>query len=574
MASSPTDEFRWKQARENLLSDAGIRMFQLAYNHRGEEYELARKAIDAEYTKLSPRLAARGGQNKRHGGSLINSIGLLEELGLMYRETKGGLTVLESTPRATKSRSCFKRVSNFLKVIPYFLLDVLSRYRLNNPQNKMQKDARMRGQVRDSDVFPYWTIYKIMRVLGHITKEELRRFVFKIKRMDEIEFVCGQIRQFRADKKRLSPSELDAKYGQSIEGAAGQSKYIMGRAGYQTGVIELQGDTFTLNKAYLPFIDDLLSTPPSFDEVDEESWIASYGRPVDTDAEYLPPVGEETAEEPYQPLIETPELAEGDEKLAQVRALFADGYGGVIITGAPGTGKTWYARQIALHLTGGDAGRIREIQFHPSYQYEDFVEGYVPAGPGDFEPKDKHLIEMCKLAERLQEPVVLVIDEFSRSDPVRVMGEALTYMASSQRGKKFHLASGRPFSIPPNLHFLATMNPEDRSVDEMDAAMERRWGRVGLVPDTGMVNRFLGDNGMAAAMRGPIVQFFQGLQEQTAIGHAYFRRVRDRASLRRLWDAQLLHLLRKQHRYSPEIVERATRDFEALMAALEGAPSP
>lgn len=281
---------------------------------------------------------------------------------------------------------------------------------------------------------------------------------------------------------------------------------------------------------------------------------------------------EETQAGPDEQVIMPPEIGPEDVHLAEVRSLlYDDGYGGVILTGPPGTGKTWYARQIALSLTEGDTSRIREIQFHPSYQYEDFVEGYVPKGAGKFRMTDKHLIKMCERAEEVGKPVFLVIDEFSRSDPVRVMGEALTYMDSTARGRRFYLASGRPLVIPANLYFLATMNPEDRSVDEMDAAMERRWARVELKPEPSKVNDFLRENGMQRTLRGLIVGFFQSIQENSAIGHAYFRNVRDRSSLSRLWNRQLVHVIQKQHRYSPETVERLTSRFELLLAALDQA---
>lgn len=161
-----------------------------------------------------------------------------------------------------------------------------------------------------------------------------------------------------------------------------------------------------------------------------------------------------------------------------VQLVVNDGMGGALLLGAPGTGKSWYARQIAKKLVGGDRKHFREIQFHPSYQYEDFVEGYVPDSKRGFRQVDKHLLQMVEIAKNSDGLVVLVIDEFSRTDPARVMGEAMTYMEGSLRGVSFSLPSGRRTDIPRNLVFLATMNPDDRSVDEIDAAMDRRWAKL------------------------------------------------------------------------------------------------
>ena len=227
-----------------------------------------------------------------------------------------------------------------------------------------------------------------------------------------------------------------------------------------------------------------------------------------------------------EPLVSI--ISDDDPVLAQVRLLIdQDGYGGVLFTGVPGTSKSFYARQIAIKLTEGDRRRMREVQFHPSYQYEDFVEGYVPDGRQGFRLADKHMLEMAQIAKSEKGPVVLVIDEFSRTDPARVLGETMTYMEGSLRGIEFFLPSGRRAVIPKNLVFLATMNPEDRSVEEIDAAMERRWAKIALKPDVSKLREFLATNGAPGGMFGPTIDFFNAVQKYLEIGHAFFRSARD-----------------------------------------------
>jgi 5-methylcytosine-specific restriction protein B len=244
-------------------------------------------------------------------------------------------------------------------------------------------------------------------------------------------------------------------------------------------------------------------------------------------------------------------IADDDPILQQVQTLRDDGYGGVILRGPPGTSKSWYAQAIAARLVEGDESRIRSVQFHPSYQYEDFVEGYVPDDKGgSFKLQDKHLLVISDVAQTHPDKVcVLVVDELSRADPARVFGEALTYIEQSKRGVEFSLASGRPFAIPGNLFLLGTMNEYDRGVEQVDAALERRLGFVPMDPDPELLRAILQKNAVRAAAVALIVQFFQWLLHHSNpychIGHAYFSTVRDGGSLRRLWDHQLRYVFQR-----------------------------
>lgn len=228
----------------------------------------------------------------------------------------------------------------------------------------------------------------------------------------------------------------------------------------------------------------------------------------------------------------------------QVRDLLADGYGGVILRGPPGTSKSWYAAQIARLLTQDDGDRIRFVQFHPSYQYEDFVEGFVPNADGQgFTLEPKHLLQVCEDAADSDLLHVLVVDEVSRVDPARVFGEALTYIESSHRDEAFLLASGTPMAIPANVVIIGTMNVFDRGVDQVDAALERRLAYIPMDPDADLLAVILQKNGVAPELQDAIREFFHRLirhpNPYCRIGHAYFDAVRDLASLRRLWRHQL-----------------------------------
>ena len=274
-----------------------------------------------------------------------------------------------------------------------------------------------------------------------------------------------------------------------------------------------------------------------------------------TPAEPLPP-DEEVAE---PPALELEQLDEDDPVLETVRDLLTT-YGGVIFTGPPGTSKSWYAGRVGATLVDGDPSRLRLVQFHPSYQYEDFMEGYVPNDVGDcFTLIDKHFVDLAdKAGKRRDEWFVLVIDELSRGDPGRVFGEALTYIEKTKRDIPFKLASGNECTVPPNLVILATMNPLDRGVDEVDAALERRFAKYAMEPDANILASLLAAAGMDDVVQARVLAFFTWANRtaqtnpHAALGHTYFTGVGDVRSLRRLWEHQLRFHFDKAYRLDRE----------------------
>jgi 5-methylcytosine-specific restriction protein B len=111
------------------------------------------------------------------------------------------------------------------------------------------------------------------------------------------------------------------------------------------------------------------------------------------------------------------------------------------------------------------------------------------------------------------------------------------------------------------------MNPEDRSVDEIDAAMERRWAKIALKPDAKKVRDFLQESGAPADMIGPVLDFFNAVQKHIEIGHAYFRTVKDPESAVRLWNNQLQYVVRKRFRFDGD----TRSEVEALWTTCETA---
>jgi 5-methylcytosine-specific restriction enzyme B len=172
----------------------------------------------------------------------------------------------------------------------------------------------------------------------------------------------------------------------------------------------------------------------------------------------------------------------------------------VVFYGPPGTGKTYVARALAATLAG-DPARVRLVQFHPSYAYEDFVEGFRPRlasdGPG-FELTPGPLKRIAEQA--LANPGFrhfLVIDEMNRGNLAKVMGEL--YFLLEYRDTPVELQySATPFTLPANLYFIGTMNTADRSIALLDAALRRRFAFAPFFPDrepiSGLLGRWLARN--------------------------------------------------------------------------------
>lgn len=281
-------------------------------------------------------------------------------------------------------------------------------------------------------------------------------------------------------------------------------------------------------------------------------------------------VGEPGPEARSRASEDTP-LEAGHPMLEETRELLGL-YGGVIFTGPPGTSKSWYARRIGWALVDGDEDRIAFLQFHPSYQYEDFVQGLAPKPEGGFEPSPRTFLRMCRKAEQDSDRAhAIVIDELSRADPGRVFGEALTYVEKSKRGQRFQLAMDeRATWVPDNLVVLATMNPQDRGVDEVDAAFERRFAKIALDPDPELAERFLVENGVDEELRERIVAFFTKVNRDAqrnplaSVGHADLIDVTGAASLEKLWKHQLRFLFEKAYRLDPGAFEEVEREYFAI----------
>lgn len=170
----------------------------------------------------------------------------------------------------------------------------------------------------------------------------------------------------------------------------------------------------------------------------------------------------------------------------------------IILQGPPGTGKTFVAERLARLLVSETSGIWDIVQFHPSYAYEDFMQGIRPravSGALTYNVEPGRFLEFCERALKFDAPAVLIVDEINRANLARVFGE-LMYLLEYREKSAPLAAGGRPFKIPKNVYLIGTMNTADRSIALVDHALRRRFSFIYLEPDYEVLKAHLSEHGL------------------------------------------------------------------------------
>ena len=264
----------------------------------------------------------------------------------------------------------------------------------------------------------------------------------------------------------------------------------------------------------------------------------------------------------------------------------------LILTGAPGTGKTFLAKKIAEEMKA----EYKLVQFHPSYDYTDFVEGLRPIeknGNIGFERKDGVFKEFCKNAISTNKPFVFIIDEINRGEVSKIFGELFYSIDPGYRGPKGRVLTQyqnlvpkgdvfdedeKGFYVPENVYIIGTMNDIDRSVESMDFAFRRRFAFVEIKAEDrlSMLDELNNESLKEKAINrlknlNNAISGIEGLSSAYHIGASYFLKLNNYGgNFEDLWNYHLDGLLKEYLRGMRDVEDKV----EELKKAYDNVSAP
>lgn len=254
--------------------------------------------------------------------------------------------------------------------------------------------------------------------------------------------------------------------------------------------------------------------------------------------------------------------------------------GQVVLYGPPGTGKTFIATEFSKYIIDKFGGSSELVQFHPSYSYEDFVEGIKPQLKNDkinYVPTDGIFKQICNDARKNSAAIyVLLIDEINRGNLSKIFGELIYALEYRGEATPVRLPySYEKFSIPKNLWIIGTMNSADRSIALVDYALRRRFYFVELLPNGTILKNFLQNYPPSGVTADSVVEIFKAINQIISednklgkyyqLGHSYFfNRQLDEEAIKRIWKYSIKPILQEYYFEENERLDEIEKNYPIL----------
>lgn len=248
----------------------------------------------------------------------------------------------------------------------------------------------------------------------------------------------------------------------------------------------------------------------------------------------------------------------------------------IIFQGSPGVGKTFMAKKLAYSIIGeADDSKIKMVQFHESYSYEDFIIGYKPTDK-NFELKNGVFYDFCmSAASDMDNDYFFIIDEINRGNISKIFGELLMLIESDNRDAEITISyNDESFTVPNNLYIIGMMNTADRSIAVIDYALRRRFCFIDIEPafENEKFRNYLKNQNVNDKLIDKIIKKFTDLNniiknDKTlgkgyTIGHSYFCDKLDDKEYKNIIEYEIAPTLRE---YWFDNEEKAENEIKKLL---------